>query len=58
VIVDSESGSANGGDSDHDGCGSWLKLAEHRMKPCSGYQRIRSSLEARYAVPICVPSAS
>lgn len=26
---------ANGRDRVHDGCGSWLKLAEHRKKPCS-----------------------
>ena len=47
VIADSESGSVNGGDYAHDGCGSLLKLAEHKLKPCSRYQRFRSSLEAR-----------
>ena len=28
--------SANVNEHGHDGCGSWLKLAEHRMKPYSG----------------------
>ena len=43
VIADSESGSVNGGDYAHDGCGSLLKLAEHKLKPCSGYQLFLSA---------------
>jgi hypothetical protein len=51
--IDSEIVSVNGGGSViervHDGRASWPKLAEHRMQPCSCYQRFdyRSSVNAR-----------
>jgi hypothetical protein len=51
--IDSEIVSVNGGVSViervHDGRASWPKLAEHRMQPCSCYQRLeyRSSVNAR-----------
>jgi hypothetical protein len=34
-VGDSESANASERGHDRDGCGSWLKLAEHRMKPYS-----------------------
>lgn len=43
----SASARANGNGRGHGGYGSWLKLAEHRKKPYSGYQLLLSSVEAR-----------